>query len=351
MGVRSVVVGTGKETADQTTKPELSMSHGRASIAKRRRSPAPLSLQLESSSYSRLSTDDSVDVYDWLEGATGAYMEEKDFVEKAALFASISRRGRQRFCSEDRFFSVEYLGVFGVFDGMAGGRAAQVASQAFPEYFFNWNQAKHEGDGAVSSNIDQALRESFAHVEEYFVQSASSSEDLTSGTTAVVVVLSDSRIGVGSVGDSRAVLCRTSGPVVQLTTVHDTSSRVEVEAVEKAGGLMIHGRVNGVLSVTRAIGKCDLKPALSAIPDVSMYEILPIDRFLVLATDGLWNFVDTDTFSAAMNRSRDPGEAVEALVNLAAEGGSTDDITITVVDLHKFLETGLSGTVKAHRNS
>jgi serine/threonine protein phosphatase PrpC len=49
-------------------------------------------------------------------------------------------------------------------------------------------------------------------------------------------------------------------------------------------------RVGGVLAVTRAFGDHSLKKAgVSAIPHVLKYTLKPFDKFLIIASDGVWD--------------------------------------------------------------
>jgi serine/threonine protein phosphatase PrpC len=48
-------------------------------------------------------------------------------------------------------------------------------------------------------------------------------------------------------------------------------------------------RVNGVLAVSRAIGDKDLKPWVSAEPEIHTRQLTDGDQFIILASDGLWD--------------------------------------------------------------
>lgn len=47
-------------------------------------------------------------------------------------------------------------------------------------------------------------------------------------------------------------------------------------------------RVDGVLSVTRAIGDIDYRGILSSEPEISSIQLTPQDQFLILSTDGIF---------------------------------------------------------------
>lgn len=63
---------------------------------------------------------------------------------------------------------------------------------------------------------------------------------------------------VANVGDCRAVLCR-AGTAVAVTQDHTPSLPCEAARVEKAGGFVSRGRVNGILGVSRSFGDIHCK--------------------------------------------------------------------------------------------
>lgn len=73
------------------------------------------------------------------------------------------------------------------------------------------------------------------------------------GCTANVVVFDDDHYYIANSGDSRSALCR-AGKLVTLSEDHKPESEIEKNRIEKAGGMIMNGRVNGGLNLTRAIG-------------------------------------------------------------------------------------------------
>eukprot|EP00035_Acanthoeca_spectabilis_P006078 m.120214 g.120214 ORF g.120214 m.120214 type:complete len:467 (-) comp13339_c0_seq1:1767-3167(-) len=139
------------------------------------------------------------------------------------------------------------------------------------------------------------------------LQSSSEGVGVTSGTTAVfalICTLGDKRVVVvANAGDSRAVLSR-SGQALDLSEDHKPEDEKEKARVEAAGGRVgLDGRVNGGLNLSRALGDHQYKrnealPAtaqlISPEPDITVTELQPEDRFLVLACDGIWNSLTSD---------------------------------------------------------
>lgn len=57
--------------------------------------------------------------------------------------------------------------------------------------------------------------------------------------------------------------------------------------------MIIRGRVMGQLAVTRAFGDLELKESgVSVKPDLNEFEIVPDHKYLIMASDGLWDVCD-----------------------------------------------------------
>lgn len=73
------------------------------------------------------------------------------------------------------------------------------------------------------------------------------------GCTANVLVFDDQNYYIANAGDSRCALSR-DGKLVTLSEDHKPECPIEERRIEKAGGVIFQGRVNGGLNLTRAIG-------------------------------------------------------------------------------------------------
>lgn len=124
-----------------------------------------------------------------------------------------------------------------------------------------------------------------------------------SGCTAVVALLAGRELFVANAGDSRCVVCR-GGKVVEMSFDHKPEDDIEFQRIRKAGGrVTLDGRVNGGLNLSRAIGdhgykmNKELAPQeqmISAMPDIKRIVIEPEDEFMVLACDGIWNYMTNE---------------------------------------------------------
>lgn len=90
-------------------------------------------------------------------------------------------------------------------------------------------------------------------------------------------------------------------------------------------------RVNHILAVTRALGDGALKPFVSGTPELSFADLDGSERFLVLATDGLWDVLAAAEVDACLRRAEVEGRSLEwacgQLVNQAVGRFSTDNVS------------------------
>lgn len=163
-------------------------------------------------------------------------------------------------------------------------------------------------------------------------------KDLRDGTTAVAAYIRGGRLWVANVGDSRAVLCR-GGVAVPMSEDHRPDRESEQQRIEHKGGTVLHmgsWRVEGVLAVTRAIGDKDLKKCVTADPFIRDVELQEDDEVLVLATDGLWDFMSNQEVVDVARLHADPSVAAKALVDEAMTRGSGDNVTVLVVHTAEY---------------
>lgn len=144
---------------------------------------------------------------------------------------------------------------------------------------------------------------SYGEDEDCFLTNMVEGPGQSSGCTAVVALLVGRELFVANAGDSRCVLCR-NGKTVEMSFDHKPEDEEESQRITKAGGrVTMDGRVNGGLNLSRAIGdhaykmNKDLKPEeqmISAMPDIKKVTLEDDDEFMVLACDGIWNFMSSE---------------------------------------------------------
>lgn len=117
------------------------------------------------------------------------------------------------------------------------------------------------------------------------------------GTTAVVAVINGDKLTVANAGDSRCVLAR-GGTAVDMSIDHKPEMEEERKRIYDAGAVIVEGRVNGNINLSRSIGdleykeNADLPPerqAVTAFPEIKEVTLGQNDDFLIIACDGIWD--------------------------------------------------------------
>lgn len=168
---------------------------------------------------------------------------------------------------------------------------------------------------------------SFSPASPQFLVSSPPNKDLPTVSTTPKRTLY-----TANVGDSRIVLCR-NGVARRLTADHKATDASECLRIKANGGVVSNGRVDGSLSVTRALGDKPFKPYVSPRPYTTQLVLDEQDEFLVLACDGVWDVCTDQAIVDLVRDIEDPIEASQEVVRHALFQGSTDNITCMVVRL------------------
>lgn len=202
----------------------------------------------------------------------------------------------------------------------------------------------HRGIGL--KQIAEALRLAFRWMDDELYKRE---EAKNIGSTAVVALVSKTHLCVANCGDSRAVLSR-AGMAYRMTRDHKPEIDDEQERITNCGGKVLEfngKRVMGLLAMSRALGDhCLRDVGVIADPEVTIVGRRQQDEFLILASDGLWDALSDeevcDLARRCFNRAKERGAeadtasrvAASVLMRAALDRGSSDNITVTVIDLH-----------------
>jgi protein phosphatase len=196
-----------------------------------------------------------------------------------------------------------------------GEKASGLAAEIIPRAFHSHLAASGDATDAVVQALDEANRA---------IIDASQNQCLTRrmGTTAVLAVRRADRVYVAGLGDSRAYLVR-DGRVEQLTNDHTVA-----EALARSGTLTPEQARNSpwrhvlykFLGCAEMAGGAEVRPFT---PENG-------DR-LVLASDGLTNYISDDDLTQGLHSYRIPQEWAVQLVDLALARGSGDNVTCLII--------------------
>ncbi|KAJ6304308.1 hypothetical protein OIU77_018055 [Salix suchowensis] len=227
--------------------------------------------------------------------------------------------------------------AFGIFDGHRGAAAAEFSARALPGFLQSTGSASSPRNALVEAFVstDAAFRN---ELDTHRKSRRVVQKDWHPGCTAIVALIVTDKLFVANAGDCKTILCR-AGKAFPLSKDHVASCIEERERVLSAGG-QVKWKVDtwrvghAALQVTRSIGDDDLKPAVTAEPEITETVLSAEDEFLVMGSDGLWDVMSgADVISIIKDTVKEPGMCSKRLATEAAERGSKDNITVIVVFL------------------
>lgn len=226
--------------------------------------------------------------------------------------------------------------LFGLFDGHGGDGAAIFTRDNLTKYLIE-EMESHCPEGLTEDGIYRALKECFVKLDaEHTSKLARENGINDTGTTATVALILDGKLWVANVGDSRTILVKNDGTVLQAS--EDAKPDVDRyrTKIEKNGGYVAYARVQGNLGVARAIGDKYLKGntgsyLISPKPKITCY---PMDfDYIVLACDGLYDVATSDEVGTALLAMQNESAEMKAkrIVFGAIENKSKDNVSVIVV--------------------
>ena len=157
----------------------------------------------------------------------------------------------------------------------------------------------------------------------------------------IFCIIVQNKLFVVNLGDSRAILIKKNHKVFQLNYEHTPDRPEECERIERMGGYVINvndkARVQGSLAVSRSIGDIVYKPFVSCEPDVYEYSLDENSKYVVLASDGLWNECrneDVGEFLKGMALENASKKLIEKICE--EKGFIEDNTTVICVDVEEI---------------
>lgn len=221
---------------------------------------------------------------------------------------------------------------YGVFDGHGGVDAASFTKRNILEFIVE--------DSNFPNGVKKAVKNAFTKADHALADADTSSLDNSSGTTALTVLILGRNMIIANAGDSRAVLGKR-GRAIELSIDHKPSCTSEKNRIEKLGGVIYDGYLDGQLSVARALGDWHMKGPkgsdgpLSAEPELKELTLTEEDEFLIIGCDGLWDVMSSQYAVTIVRKElmvhNDPGKCSRELVSEALKRNSCDNLTVVVV--------------------
>ncbi|KAI3828518.1 hypothetical protein L1987_02619 [Smallanthus sonchifolius] len=286
------------------------------------------------------STSENLEFDSFLSKPLSAPSRNEDFLNADEVQVAGGAAGEDRvqaFCSEENGWL-----FCSIYDGFNGRDAADFLAGTFYETIrCNLNSLDMEfdyflGDGNAmrpKNRVLDSLQRALNQAENDFLymveQEMEDRPDIVSvGSCVLVGLIHGKDLYIMNLGDSRAVLAMDDDEIkidefmglkaVQLTESHTVDNEVERNQVLSEHPddptTIVHGKVKGKLKVTRAFGVGYLKkkvlndalmgilrvrnllspPYVSVQPSLYMHEVSNSDHFVILASDGLFDFFTND---------------------------------------------------------
>uniref|UniRef100_A0A1D1YQF2 protein-serine/threonine phosphatase n=1 Tax=Anthurium amnicola TaxID=1678845 RepID=A0A1D1YQF2_9ARAE len=296
-----------------------------------------------------------------------SYLSQRGYYPEA-----LDKANQDSFCIHTPFGTSPSDHFFGVFDGHGeyGAHCSQFVKRKLCENLLRHSQ--FDTDPVEACHAAFLATSSQLHSD--------SLDDTMSGTTAITVLIRGRTIYVANCGDSRAVIAERRGKDIMAVdlSIDQTPFRTdELERVRLCGARVLtldqieglknpdvqcwgteegddgdpprvwvqNGMYPGT-AFTRSIGDSIAESiGVVATPEIVVLELSENHPFIVLASDGVFEFLSSQTVVDMVAKFRDPRDACAAIV---AESyrlwlqyeTRTDDITIIVVHINGLTDAG-----------
>jgi Serine/threonine protein phosphatase len=227
---------------------------------------------------------------------------------------------------------------FAIYDGFGpSGREASLAANQYIKTCIEVNSTKlrmFEDE----TQVEEFFKETFEGAENKMKSLSTYGEDANnSGTCCCCVFIKKNKCYISNLGNSRVVLCRVTSlgmvQTIDLSADHKPGLKLEKYRIYKAGGKVRRLVRNGIkigterfwvdkygpgLTTSRALGAFRAKSkGLSAEPEIEQIDLFQNDRFLVIASDGLWDVMKTAEVIEFILEQEENHLIAEKLVNEA----------------------------------
>ena len=240
--------------------------------------------------------------------------------------AARTHPGRVRLNNEDLPLIDTARGIFGVIDGIGGQAGGEVAAATAKDVILQ-RLARPVGTPA------ERVREAIAIANNEIHRRATQSSELHGMACVITLaVVSDGRITIGHVGDSRLYKVRPSG-VWKLTHDHSPVGEREDAGELSEVDAMRHPRRHEVF---RDVGSVLRDKDEQEFVDV-IEERLESDSAILLCSDGLTDMLPASTVAHIITQhAGNPERVVETLVAAANDAGGRDNVTVVYAEMPGF---------------
>ena len=213
--------------------------------------------------------------------------------------------------------------LFGLFDGHGGEQVSKFLQKNFALYMKQMLPFTNHFENFV--NLFKILDDKVRDIN---------CPDVGSTATIVYIERQNNKkyLYCVNVGDSRCIIVNKKG-IMRLSTDDRMDDPKEKQRIINGGGLIYNGRIGGILMLSRSFGDWGIKKfGVSCEPHIAKIEINEDDLCLIIASDGVWDFMKEDDFKVLMNKKLNALDVCKDITIQSIRNGSSDNISCFVIN-------------------
>ena len=216
--------------------------------------------------------------------------------------------------------------LFCLFDGHGGGEVSKYLQDNFPKFM-------KEILPINSGDAEMKLKNLFLKIDNKIKEN----NFYQVGATACIVYITRENgrkiLYCANVGDTRCTLIKEFA-CHRLSYDDRASDENEYNRIIKQGGIVFGGRVYGQLMLSRAFGDWELKNyGVSCEPHVIKINIEDDDKYVVIATDGVWDVMEDEDVYGLNKTAKNSLDFCRSILQTSLDKGSMDNISCFVIAL------------------
>ena len=214
--------------------------------------------------------------------------------------------------------------LFGIFDGHGGNDVVKYIKNRLPEIIkSNLNNNTNSIKDVFISSFNKIDEELKFYDSEH------------TGSTATIILFQNNKIYCANVGDSCAYIIYDNS-IKKISTDHKCSDPKEEDRIIMSGGKVTKNRVMGQLVLSRCLGDLYCKKyGVINTPDFSMNNIDDNIKYVVIASDGVWDVVNENEVFNMGKKGKNAEEFCKELVKLSIEKNTKDNVSCIVISFEK----------------
>ena len=220
------------------------------------------------------------------------------------------------------FIPEKKYSLFGIFDGHGGNDVVKYIKNRLPE-IIKANITKNDNYDSIENNLTSSFHKIDEELKFY--------DSEHTGSTATILLFQDNIVYCANVGDSTAFIVYDNF-IKKISIDHKCTDPKEEERILLSGGKITKNRVMGQLVLSRCLGDLYCKKyGVSNIPDISVNKLEENVKYVVVASDGVWDVVkENELLQLSKNRKNAEGFCKD-LVKLAIDKDTKDNVSCIVI--------------------